>query len=96
MKKTLSGLRTAAAAVALGLCALGGDAGAAVSYQDYHSFAKVEQQLQTWSKDHPQEVKLLTVGKSAGGRPLYVVRIAGPGTDPDTRPAVFVGANIAG
>src|SRR4051812_32792430 len=98
VKRTLSGLRTAAAAAVLGLLALGGDAGAAVSYQDYHSFAKVEQQLQTWSKEHPQEVKLLTVGKSAGGRPLYVVRIAGAGTgaDPDARPAVFVGANVAG
>jgi hypothetical protein len=96
VKRTLSGLRTAAAAAALGLCALGGDAGAAVSYQDYHSFAKVEQQLQAWSKDHPQEVKLLTFGKSAGGRPLYVVRVAAPGSDPDARPAVFVGANIAG
>jgi len=99
VKRTLSGLRTAAAAAVLGLLALGGNAGAAVSYQDYHSFAKVEQQLQAWSKEHPQEVKLLTIGKSAGGRPLYVVRITGAGgagADPDARPAVFVGANIAG
>jgi hypothetical protein len=102
LNRTLSGLRTAAAAAALGLLALGGTtavanaAAAAISYQDYHSFAKVEQQLQAWGKDHPQEVKLLTAGKSAGGRPIYVLRIAGPGQDPDARPAVFVGANIAG
>ncbi|HEX4965687.1 MAG TPA: M14 family zinc carboxypeptidase [Thermoanaerobaculia bacterium] len=92
----LSRSRTAAAAAALGLLAWSGAAYAAVSYQDYHSFAQVEQQLQAWSKDHPQEVKLLTLGKSAGGRPIYAVRIAGPGADPDARPAVFVGANVAG
>jgi len=100
VNRTFSGLRTAAAAAALGLSALGGTAVAAVSYQDYHqdyhSFARVEQQLQAWSKDHPQAVKLLAIGQSAGGRPLYVVRIAGPGADPDARPAVFVGANVAG
>ncbi|HEX9940702.1 MAG TPA: M14 family metallopeptidase [Thermoanaerobaculia bacterium] len=92
----LSGSRTAAAA-ALGLLALAGAAGAAVSYQDYHPFAEVERQLQAWSRERPQEVKLSTIGKSSGGRPLYVARVAAPGgTDPDSRPAVFVGANIAG
>lgn len=101
MKTSLSGLRTAAAAMALGLAALAGPAGAAVDSQGYHSFADVERQLQAWGKDHPQEVKLLTIGKSAGGRPIYVVRVAGgsgsgnPG-NPDDRPAVFVGANIVG
>ena len=96
MKGILSGLRTRAAA-ALGLLALAGPAGAAVSYQDYHPFAAVERQLQAWSREHPQEVKLLTIGKSSGGRPLYVARVAAPGgTDPDSRPAVFVGANLAG
>lgn len=100
MKRTLSRLRGAAAV--LGLLALAGPAHAAdtaVSYQDYHPFAEVERQLQAWGKEHARparELKLITIGKSAGGRPLYVARIAGPGSDPDTRPAVFVGANIAG
>jgi hypothetical protein len=94
----LSGLRAV-----LGLLALAGAAQAAqaadtvVSYQDYHPFAEVEGRLQAWAKEHPREVKLLTIGKSAGGRSLYVARIsAGAGDDPDARPAVFVGANIAG
>jgi hypothetical protein len=100
VKETLSRLRIAAA-VALGLTALAGPAVAAVSSkaygQDYHPFAEVERQLQAWGKDHPQEVKLLTIGKSAGGRPIYVVRVAGTGgTNPDDRQAVFVGANLAG
>jgi hypothetical protein len=95
VKGTLSGLRAAAAVV--GLLASTGAAGAAVSYQDYHPFAEVERQLQAWGKDHAQTVKLLTIGKSAGGRPLYVVRVAAAGgADPDSRPAVFVGANVAG
>jgi hypothetical protein len=82
--------------VLLGLLALVGPADAADTYKDYHSFADVERQLQAWSQEHPREVKLLTIGQSAGGRPLHVVRIAAPGDDPDTRPAAFVGANIAG
>jgi hypothetical protein len=96
VKGTLSGSRIAAAAV-LGLLALADAAGAAVIYQDYHPFAEVERQLQAWSKERPQEVKLLTFGKSSGGQPLYAARVAAPGgADPDSRPAVFVGANIAG
>lgn len=100
MKGTLSRLRGAAAV--LGLLALAGPAHAAdtaVSYQDYHPFAEVERQLQAWGKEHARparELKLITIGKSAGGRPLYVARVAGLGSDPDTRPAIFVGANIAG
>lgn len=91
MKATLFG------AAALGLLTLAGPAGAAVSYQDYHPFAEVESQLQAWAKGNQREVKLITIGKSAGGRPLYVARVAAPGgVDPDARPAVFVGANIAG
>jgi Zinc carboxypeptidase len=81
----------------LGLLALAGSADAADTYQGYHSFSEVERQLQTWAKQEPQEVKLLTIGQSAGGRALHVVRIASSGgADPDTRPAVFVGANLAG
>jgi hypothetical protein len=90
-------LRTALASAALGLLAVAGPAHAAVSYQDYHSFAAVERQLQEWSAAHPHEMKLIAIGKSAGGRTLWVARVAAPGgADPDQRPAVFVGGNIAG
>ncbi len=94
MKGPFRGLRAGIAV--LGLCALASPAAAALSYQDYHSFAEVDRQLQEWSREHPREVQLLTIGQSAGGRPLYVARIAAPGGDPDGRPAVFVGANLAG
>ena len=96
MKTMLSGFRTAAAVCALGLMASGGSARAAVSYEDYHQYAEVERQLQAWAKDNP-ELKLLTLGKSASGKTIYAARIAAPGgVDPEARPAVFVGANIAG
>ena len=95
MKRPLRGLRAGIAV--LGLFALACPAVAALDYQDYHSFAEVDRQLQEWSREHPREMQLLTIGRSAGGRPLYVARIAAPGgADPDGRPAVFVGANIAG
>jgi hypothetical protein len=94
---TFPGPRTVLAAGALGLLALSAPAQAAVSYEGYHSFAAVERQLQEWSHAHPAEVKLIEIGKSAGGRTLWVARVAAPGGgDPDLRPAVFVGANIAG
>jgi len=67
----------------------------AVGYDDYHDFGEVETQLRAWA-ERP-EVDLLDIGTSAGGRTLWVARIAGDGpVDPDQRPAVFVGANIAG
>ena len=41
--------------------------------------------------------QLETIGTSAAGAPLLVARVAAAGeVDPDQRPAVFVGANIAG
>ncbi|HEY2739748.1 MAG TPA: M14 family metallopeptidase, partial [Thermoanaerobaculia bacterium] len=76
--------------------AAGASAASAPLTDGYHRFSEVEHQLQAWSKEHP-EIQLLTLGKSAGGRPIYVVRIAAPNdVPPEERPAVFVGANIAG
>jgi hypothetical protein len=57
----------------------------------YHRFSEVERQLQAWSREHP-ELQVQTIGKSAGGRPIYVARL-GAGDD---QPAVFVGANAVG
>jgi len=85
----LAGCLAAAAALAIAGSA------AAVSYEQYHDFGEVEAQLHAWA-DRP-EVELIDIGRSAGGRTLWVAQIAGPGpVDPDARPAVFVGANIAG
>ena len=75
MRITFPGPRTVLAAGALGLLALGAPAQAAVSYEGYHSFAAVERQLQDWSHAHPAEVKLIEIGKSAGGRPIAYVLV---------------------
>jgi len=92
----LSALLVGCLAVALALVTAGAAAAApTLSYDDYHDFGEVETQLRAWA-ERP-EVELLDIGTSAGGRTLWVARIAGDGpVDPDQRPAVFVGANIAG
>ena len=64
---------------------------------DYRNVETIEKQLQSLAQKHPERIKLQSVGKSAGGRTLYFVQIAGAGkVNADKRPALFVGANIAG
>lgn len=65
--------------------------------QEYRSFVEVEKLLTDWSKQHAALVQLETIGQSPGGRRIHAIRIAGAGeSDPASRPAVFVGANMAG
>lgn len=79
-------------AMVMGLCA-----GVAGQAQEYRPLAEVEKALQGWSRQHGAVVKVEVIGRSAGGRAIHVARVAAAGeTDPDARPAVFVGANIAG
>ena len=93
MPRRMPRLLVGCLSVTLALATAG--AAAAVSYDDYHDFGEVESQLRAWA-ERP-EVELLDIGASAGGRTLWVARIAGDGpVDPDRRPAIFVGANIAG
>ncbi|MGE0706544.1 MAG: M14 family zinc carboxypeptidase [Planctomycetota bacterium] len=59
-------------------------------------FAEVAAEVARLAARHA-EAELLEIGRSAGKRPLLVVRVAGPGPLPrDQRPALFVGANICG
>lgn len=82
--------------VAVAAAALAGSPAFGEPAPGYHNFAAVESQLQGWARQHPA-ARLLTVGQSAGGRPLYVLQIASPGgAPPDERSGVFVGANLAG
>lgn len=63
----------------------------------YRTFEQIEAQLQTLAKQHPGRVHLHSIGKSAGGKSLYLLSIAEAGkVKPEHRPALFVGANIAG
>lgn len=68
---------------------------AAVDYDAYHDFSEVEARLSAWAAN--PAVELREIGRSAGGRALWVAVVAGDGElPPDERPAVFVGANMAG
>lgn len=82
--------------VLLSLALLGPPVMAAGS-EGYHRFTAVEEALRDAAATHPNLVELIAIGTSAGGRTLHVARVAGAGdSDPDTRPGIFVGANIAG
>jgi hypothetical protein len=70
---------------------------AASRYAEYHDRSEVASELASWAREHPDLARLETAGDSAGGHPIHVLRLAGPGpVPPDQRPAVFVGANVAG
>lgn len=65
--------------------------------QGYSDYATIGTRLQTIARENPTIVTLSTIGKSAGGRDIWVVRVAGAGAvEPDRRPALFIGANIEG
>jgi hypothetical protein len=65
--------------------------------QDYRNYDAVRGQLEDWARQHSEQMELITIGSSAGGKNIYVVRLAGDGEiPPDERPALFVGANIEG
>jgi hypothetical protein len=71
---------------------------AAPSAKAYRSPEAVAAALKAVAAKAPQLVKVVTVGRSVGGRDLVVLRIgaAGRGADPETRPAIFVAANPEG
>jgi hypothetical protein len=65
--------------------------------KDYRNVEAVEKELLALSLKYPNRIKVETIGKSAGGRSLYFVQISKEGKVPaNKRPALFVGANIAG
>lgn len=70
---------------------------ATLAAQDYQPLAAIEQQVKAFVAKHPSLAVLETIGTSAGGRPILALRVAAAGAvEPDRRPAIFVGANIAG
>jgi hypothetical protein len=65
----------------------------------YHSPAAVASALDALAARYPRLVKVMSLGRSAGGTDIPVAQIAalGPGaSDPARRPAVFVSANLEG
>ena len=65
----------------------------------YHQPGEVVSLLKSWRANYPQLTKLINIGKSSGKTDMFVLRIAAQGKNspnPDTRPAVFVSANVEG
>jgi hypothetical protein len=66
-------------------------------YDTFRQRSEIEAALAAAAQAHPELMTIIEVGTSVDGHPLLVARIAAAGTTvPDQRPAVFVGANIAG
>lgn len=78
----------------LALVGLGASQYAAAQYLP---FADAERRIGELARQHPDLIKLETVGTSAGGRKILALTVAAKGpVDPAQRPAIFVGANIVG
>jgi zinc carboxypeptidase len=60
--------------------------------QKYLDYSEISAQVSTWSKQHPDIVRVTSIGKSAEGREIPLVTI---GRDPDdARPAVWIDGNM--
>ncbi|MFQ6038197.1 MAG: M14 family metallopeptidase [Candidatus Aminicenantales bacterium] len=93
MKKILSGV------LVLGLSVLLSSPAAAVDpgFDTYHGPAEVNALLRSWNREFPRFTKIIRIGKSEGGTDLLVFRMALPAAvDPDSRPGIFVSANLEG
>lgn len=65
--------------------------------QDYPGLAEIEQQLQQIAAENPGLISLESMGKTTGGKDIWVLSLAAAGApEPGGRPAVFIGANIEG
>jgi hypothetical protein len=81
---------------ALALCGAIALGSAALAQDGIADCAQVQARLQGWAKAH-DHARLITYGQSAGERPLLALEVTAPGPlEPGSRPAVFVGANMAG
>ena len=70
-----------------------------LTFDQYHQPNDVVSLLKSWNAKYPQLTKLVTIGKSSGKSDMFVLRIAAQGKgslNPESRPAVFVSANVEG
>jgi hypothetical protein len=68
-----------------------------LTFNKYHSPNETKTMLKAWAKKFPKLTKLFSIGKSSGQKDIPVLRIAAPGdTKPDSRPGIFISANIQG
>ncbi len=72
---------------------------AELTFDQYHRPEDVVSLLKSWNAQYPQLTKLINIGKSSGKSDMFILRIADRrkgDVDPDSRPAVFVSANVEG
>jgi len=68
-----------------------------VSWNRYHTNAGLEKIYRDMVKAHPQLVRLESIGKSVGGRDIWVLTISDFSKgDPNRKPAMWVDGNIHG
>jgi hypothetical protein len=70
-----------------------------LTFDQYHQPNDVVSMLKSWNAKYPQLTKLVNIGKSSGKSDMFVLRIAAQGKgslNPDSRPAVFISANVEG
>jgi len=91
--------RPAALLPVLAVLALGFAAGpaAAQGQPGYHDHAGLTKAVQALAGASKTVVKLASIGKTAGGRDIWALEIAGPGPiPPDKRPALLIAAGLEG
>lgn len=70
-----------------------------MTFDKYHQPKEVNALLKSWTSKHPQLTKLINIGKSSGKNDLFILRIAAEkkgSPEIDSRPAIFVSANLEG
>jgi len=70
-----------------------------MTFDKYHQPKELNALLKSWTSKHPQLTKLINIGKSSGKNDLFILRIAAEkkgSPETDSRPAIFVSANLEG
>ncbi|MDH4271858.1 MAG: M14 family metallopeptidase, partial [Candidatus Aminicenantes bacterium] len=82
----------------LALAGLFSSAQAPAAAKTYHSPDDVAAAIKSYAAKFPELAKAVTIGRSAGGRDIHVLRVASSlrGGNPETRPAILVAANLEG
>ncbi|MFO7891430.1 MAG: M14 family metallopeptidase [bacterium] len=70
-----------------------------LTFDTYHTPEQVLSILESWSSEYSKITELITIGKNAGSKDLTVLQIAAEpknSVTPDSRPGIFISANIEG
>jgi hypothetical protein len=80
--------------IVLGL-AVGSGPARAQDFTKYHNYAEMSRMLQTMVDAHKDIARIVSIGKTAGGRDIWVVEIASPaGVPVKERPGLLVAADF--